>query len=116
VTLGEVYDAISKITIAKLQAALEDYAVATNEAGRTKAAAGVELYGRLTDVGSVEVAAGTTGRACLDAAVTAAYLTASEREAIVALGTQTEPVKATLWQVWGWDHSVTIALVEEAQS
>jgi hypothetical protein len=67
-------------------------------------------------VGGVEVEPGAVGRVELDAAAVNGYLTAAEVAALVALGTVTQPVKATLWQQWGWDHSVTIALVEEAQS
>ncbi len=114
VATSEVYDACSKITLAKLQAAVEDYAVATNAAQREAAAAGVEFYGRLTDIGSVDVTPGSTGRRSLDAALAAGYLPAAEAGAIVAVGSDVEAVKQTLWQVWGWTHSVTIALVEEA--
>ena len=114
VTVQEAYDALGKDTIAKLQAAVEDYAVAANAAQRETAAAGVELYGRLTDIGSVAVEPGSTGLASLDAAVTATYLTVAQRDALVRLGTSTVPILQTLWQVWGWTHSITIALVEEA--
>ena len=114
VTISEVYDALGQSAIAKIQAAVEDYAVAANAAQRATAAAGVEFYGRLTDIGTVDVTPHSTGRASLDAAIAAGYLTAEQGADLVAVGTEAVPVKQTLWQVWGWDHSITIKHVEEA--
>lgn len=114
VTAEEVANAAPE-GLVKIQKAAGDYEAATNAAELAAALPGATLAARLTVVGNVEVAPGSQGRAMLDAAVPA-FLKAAERNAIAALGTVTQPVKATLWQQWGWSHSVTIALVEEAQS
>lgn len=114
VTTREVYDAISAASKAKLSLAADDYAAAANEAQRTAAAAGVAIYDRLGMTGGVDIAHGSKGRAELDAAAASGYLSAGEVAAIAALGTTEVPVLQNCWQRWGWGHSVTIALVEEA--
>lgn len=116
VSTAEVYDAISATSKAKLSLAAEDYAAAANEAQRTAAAAGVAIYERLSLTGGADVTPGSVGRSELDAAASNGYLTSAEVAAIVALGTTVVPVLQNCWQRWGWDHSVTIGLVEEALS
>ena len=116
VTIEEAYDAIEPATIAGLALALEAYASAPQEDDKVAAAAGAALYERLTGVGTIGVATGTEGRAALDAAQAAGYLTAEEHAAIVAIGTEETPVMETLWQTWGWDDSITLEQVEEARA
>lgn len=123
VSVATTYRAVSVEEVAnaapqglvKIQKAAGDYEAASNAGELATALPGAALAARLTVVGSVEVAAGTPGRALLDGAVPD-FITATERDAIVLVGTVLRPVLQNCWQRWGWSHSVTIALVEEALS
>ena len=116
VTMEEVCDAIGQGALAELALSLETYAAAPQEADRQAAVPGAALYERLTGIGTVNVAPGSEGRAVLDAAQVAGYLSADELAAIVAIGTGEVPVLESFWQTWGWDESVRLAQVKEARS
>lgn len=84
---GEVYDALSQETKAKLSAASEDYQVATSAPEKQKAAAGGAFYDRCWCPDGLKLSPGGKGLAELDTAIAAGYVTASDKAALLVLAT-----------------------------
>lgn len=114
VTVSEVAG-VATTGLVKVQKAAGDYEAAETPSELAAALPGAAVAAALTVAGSIAVEPASPGRALLDAAVPT-FLTTGELAAIVTLGTIATPVLQTLWQAWGWTHSVSIALVQEAQS
>ena len=114
VTVQEVADA-SPIGLVKIQKAAGDYEAAANPAEQNAAQPGAALAARLLYVGTVDVAPGSVGRSILDGAVAGGFLSAAERNALVAAGTIETPVLKNFWQREGWNESVTVKMVKEAR-
>ena len=115
-TADEVWNEVSTPNSVRLQTAETAYIEATATPEKNAALAGAALFGQIAYIGSINVAPASQGRKLLDDALSIGYLTAAEHAAIIGKGTTTTEVRQNCWQRWGWSHSVTIALVEEAMS
>jgi len=101
--------------LVKVQKAAGDYEAAANPAEQNAAQPGAALAARLLYVGSVDVAPGSVGRSLVDGAIAGGFLSAAERDALVAAGTMEMPVLKNFWQREGWNESVTVKMVKEAR-